>query len=180
MADAPDGSGRIRRPVSRPDLICTAKTLAGGVLPLAATLASPAVVAAWDTADRSRTFFHGHSFTAHPWPVRWRSPTGRCSPSRPRLRRADGGLLEGSPGALRGHPRVRDVRVRGIIAAVELALPGGYLAAVGSQLRSACLENGVLLRPLGSVLYAMPPFCTTDASLEQIAHAMRQAIETLG
>ena len=49
-----------------PDLICAAKTLAGGVLPLAVTLAAPSVVAAWDTADRSRTFFHGHSFTAHP------------------------------------------------------------------------------------------------------------------
>ena len=49
-----------------PDLICAAKTLAGGVLPLAATLASPRVVAAWDTDDRRRTFFHGHSFTAHP------------------------------------------------------------------------------------------------------------------
>ncbi|HEV3145271.1 MAG TPA: aminotransferase class III-fold pyridoxal phosphate-dependent enzyme, partial [Gemmataceae bacterium] len=48
-----------------PDLICTAKTLAGGLLPLAATLASPNIVAAWDTADRRQTFFHGHSFTAH-------------------------------------------------------------------------------------------------------------------
>src|SRR5438128_8098845 len=49
-----------------PDLICAAKTLAGGVLPLAATLAAPQVVAAWHTADPRRTFFHGHSFTAHP------------------------------------------------------------------------------------------------------------------
>ncbi len=49
-----------------PDLICAAKTLAGGVLPLAATLVAPEVVAAFDTADRSQTFFHGHSFTAHP------------------------------------------------------------------------------------------------------------------
>src|SRR5262249_32614845 len=49
-----------------PDLICAAKTLAGGVLSLAATLAAPEVVAAFDTDDRARTFFHGHSFTAHP------------------------------------------------------------------------------------------------------------------
>src|SRR5262249_45715355 len=49
-----------------PDLICAAKTLAGGVLPLAATLAAPHVVAAWDSTDPRRTFFHGHSFTAHP------------------------------------------------------------------------------------------------------------------
>ena len=80
---------------------------------------------------------------------------------------------------LRGHPRVRDVRVCGIIAAVELNLPGGYLAPVGWQLRSSCLEQGVLLRPLGSVLYAMPPLCTSDASLEKIANAMHHAIATL-
>jgi adenosylmethionine-8-amino-7-oxononanoate aminotransferase len=80
---------------------------------------------------------------------------------------------------LRGHPRVRDVRVCGIIAAVELKLPGGYLAPVGWQLRSSCLEHGVLLRPLGSVLYAMPPLCTSDASLEKIANAMHHAIATL-
>ena len=49
-----------------PDLICAAKTLAGGILSLAATLAAPHVVAAWDTDDRGQTFFHGHSFTAHP------------------------------------------------------------------------------------------------------------------
>src|SRR5262249_11895590 len=49
-----------------PDLVCAGKTLAGGVLPLAATLAAPQLVAAWQTDDRSRTFFHGHSFTAHP------------------------------------------------------------------------------------------------------------------
>jgi adenosylmethionine-8-amino-7-oxononanoate aminotransferase len=49
-----------------PDLICAAKTLTGGVMPLAATLASPEIVAAFDSADRTKTFFHGHSFTAHP------------------------------------------------------------------------------------------------------------------
>src|SRR5207247_21625 len=49
-----------------PDLICAAKTLAGGVLSLAATIASPDVVHGFDTDDRTRTLFHGHSFTAHP------------------------------------------------------------------------------------------------------------------
>ena len=49
----------------------------------------------------------------------------------------------------------------GAIAAAELKVPGGYLADVGRRLRMSCLEQGVLLRPLGSVLYAMPPFCTS-------------------
>ena len=162
-------------------MICAAKTLAGGLLPLAATLAAPHLVAAWDTADRSRTFFHGHSFTAHPlacavavanWKMLMETP-----PSAPRRMER---FWSQALASLRGHPRVRDVRVCGIIAAVDLDVPGGYLAPVGRLLRSSGLEQGVLLRPLGSVLYAMPPFCTSDASLEQIAQAMHHAIRALG
>jgi adenosylmethionine-8-amino-7-oxononanoate aminotransferase len=63
---------------------------------------------------------------------------------------------------------------------VELKAEGGYLADVGRQLRRHCLEHGVLLRPLGSVLYAMPPFCTSENSLKQIADAMVGAVNSLG
>jgi adenosylmethionine-8-amino-7-oxononanoate aminotransferase len=164
-----------------PDLICAAKTLAGGVLPLAATLTAPHLVAAWDTADRSRTFFHGHSFTAHPLAcavavANWKMLT-EAPPSAPqRMER----FWRDALALLRGHPRVRAVRARGIIAAVELDVPGGYLAPVGRLLRSSGLEQGVLLRPLGNVLYAIPPFCTSDASLERIAQAMHHTIRALG
>jgi adenosylmethionine-8-amino-7-oxononanoate aminotransferase len=164
-----------------PDLICAAKTLAGGVLPLAVTLAAPAVVAAWDTADRRRTFFHGHSFTAHPLAcavavANWRMLTATASPVPRQMEVFWNTALD----FLRHHPRVRDVRIRGMIAAVELNVAGGYLADVGRQLRHRCLERGVLLRPLGSVLYAMPPFCTSSVSLERIADAMIQAVTSLG
>lgn len=162
-----------------PDLICTAKTLAGGVLPLAATLASPAVVAAWETDDRRRTFFHGHSFTAHPLAcavavANWELLTTNPSPA-PRLE----AFWNEALGPLRGRTHVREVRVRGSIAAVEVDAPGGYLADVGRHLRERCLAEGVLVRPLGSVLYAMPPFCTSEESLQRIAHAMIGAIESL-
>ncbi len=163
-----------------PDLICAAKTLTGGVLPLAATLASPSIVAAWDTDDRSRTFFHGHSFTAHPLAcavavANWKMLTAAPDPRPQRME----GFWQDALAPLRDHPRVREVRIRGSIAAVELNMPGGYLADVGRQLRESCLKEGVLLRPLGSVLYAMPPLGTSEESLEQIARAMTQAIAAL-
>jgi adenosylmethionine-8-amino-7-oxononanoate aminotransferase len=163
-----------------PDVICAAKTLAGGVLPLAATLTAPQIVAAWDTADRRRTFFHGHSFTAHPL---------ACA-----VAVANWKMLLTAPGAaarrieafwqeallpLRDRPQVAEVRIRGLIAAVELKTPGGYLADVGRLLRRRCLDEGVLLRPLGSVLYALPPYCTWQQSLEQVAHAIRCAIDSI-
>ena len=160
-----------------PDLICTAKTLAGGVLSLAATLAAPHIVAAFDTGDRRRTFFHGHSFTAHPL---------ACAVAHANLLM----LTQNPPNApkrveefwkhalsqLNQHPRVKDLRICGSIAAIEVDEPGGYLADVGRSMRAHALERGVLLRPLGNVLYAMPPFCTSPASLEQIAATMKTAV----
>jgi adenosylmethionine-8-amino-7-oxononanoate aminotransferase len=160
-----------------PDILCAAKTLAGGILPLAATLVSATVADAWDTNDPSRTFFHGHSFTAHPLAcsvalANWQALTAGVHPAPARME----AFWTRALALLRDHPRVRDVRVRGTIAAVELDVPGGYLADVGRQLRRHCLGRGVLLRPLGNVLYALPPFCTSDASLEQIADAMIGAV----
>jgi adenosylmethionine-8-amino-7-oxononanoate aminotransferase len=163
-----------------PNLICASKTLAGGVLPLAATLVAPEIVRAFDTADPDRTFFHGHSFTAHPlacavavanWKLLTVGPQGAA-------RKMEAFWNEALT-PVRTLARVRDVRVRGTIAAVELDDAGGYLAQVGRQLRLKCLELGVFLRPLGNVLYAMPPLCTSDASLAQIAEAMRQAVTSL-
>jgi adenosylmethionine-8-amino-7-oxononanoate aminotransferase len=161
-----------------PDLVCVAKGITGGVLPLSATLVAPDVVAAFDTPDRSRTFFHGHSFTANPiacaagvasWEL---LRTGRWEAD---VRRIEA-FWERHVRPLRGLPGVADVRIRGLIAAVELAVPGGYLADVGAALRRSCLEAGVLLRPLGNVFYTMPPLCTSDESLARIADIMARAI----
>jgi adenosylmethionine-8-amino-7-oxononanoate aminotransferase len=78
---------------------------------------------------------------------------------------------------LRHELNVKDVRIRGSIAAVELDVDGGYLADAGRKMRLKALEMGVLLRPLGSVLYAMPPFCTSPESLQRIAEAMHAAVK---
>jgi adenosylmethionine-8-amino-7-oxononanoate aminotransferase len=163
-----------------PDLICAGKTLAGGVLPLAATLVAPHVVAAWDTSDRRRTFFHGHSFTAHPLAcavavANWRMLAGGLGDAPAHMERFWTERLA----ELRTHPAVKELRVRGTIAAVELHDGGGYLADVGPRLRRVCLDRDVLLRPLGNVLYAMPPFCTSRDSLEQIAAAIEFAVESV-
>src|SRR5947209_8003602 len=113
-----------------PDLICAGKTLAGGVLPLAATLSAPSLVAAWDTPDRSRTFFHGHSFTAHPLAcavaaANWKMLTAAANPAPRRME----AFWNQALGPLRNHAKVADVRICGTIAAIEVNSPGGYLAA---------------------------------------------------
>ena len=79
---------------------------------------------------------------------------------------------------LRAYPRVADVRTCGSIAAVELKADGGYLAPVSRELRRRCLDMGVFLRPLGNVLYALPPFCTSETSLRRVVEAMIAAVES--
>jgi len=160
-----------------PDLICAAKTLAGGLLSLAATLAAPVVVAAFDTSDRTKTFFHGHSFTANPLAcavavANWRLlASGEWQDDSERI----AAFWREHLLPLRGRPGVQDVRVCGTIAAMELDVPGGYLAEVGARVRTIALDRGVLLRPLGSVVYALPPLCTSDESLGRIAAALTEA-----
>jgi adenosylmethionine-8-amino-7-oxononanoate aminotransferase len=154
-----------------PDLVCAGKTLTGGVLPLAATLAAPQVVEAFDTADRARTFFHGHSFTAHPVACAVAVANLKLPLSAPTE-----AFWREALAPLRDLPQVREVRVCGSIAAVELVAAGGYLADVGRRLRQACLEREVLLRPLGNVLYALPPLGASRDSLERIAESMRSAV----
>lgn len=162
-----------------PDLVCAAKTLAGGALSLAASLAAPHIVAAFDTEDRSRTFFHGHSFTAHPLACAVAIANWNLLISTPLLRsREMESFWKEALADLRRHPKVKEVRIRGSIVAIELNVPGGYLAQTGQRMRLTCLEHGVLLRPLGNVLYALPPYCTSRKSLEQIVAAMTAAIET--
>ena len=160
-----------------PDLVSAGKTIAGGILPIATTLVAPHIVEAFDTEDRSRTFFHGHSFTAHPL---------SCAVGVANWRLMENGIGEGPRQIesfwreriepMRSRPGVKDVRIQGTIAAIELDLPGGYLADAGRPIRQVCLERGVYLRPLGNVLYSLPPFRTSRASLEQIADAMEAAL----
>jgi adenosylmethionine-8-amino-7-oxononanoate aminotransferase len=163
---------------SVPDLICAAKTLTGGILPLAATLVSPEIVAAFDDQDRSKTFFHGHSFSAHPLACavaaeNWRSLiAGRWKADVARIERRWHEVIK----PLANRPGVKDVRICGSLAAVELDAPGGYLADVGRTMRRVCIDQGVFLRPLGNVIYALPPYCTSDESLTRIAGAIEKCV----
>ncbi len=160
-----------------PDLLCVAKGLTGGTLPLAATMATEEVYEAFRRPERAKAFFHGHTFTANPiacaaalaslQEVAARSTPGRLARIGARIRE---GLapLESAPG-------VREVRRLGGIIAVELEAEDdrGYLAAVGERLRAACLaEDEVLLRPLGNVVYALPPACLTEDECDLVARAL--------
>jgi adenosylmethionine-8-amino-7-oxononanoate aminotransferase len=165
-----------------PDLLCVSKGLTGGTLPLAATLATDAIYDAFLSENRAHTFFHGHTFTGNPIACSAALASlellGR--EATPRRLDAIGARIESAVrGGLRPGlaDRVADLRRTGGIVALELGIPGGYLAAHGNRWRQIALARGVLLRPLGPVVYAMPPSCTTDAQADAIADAMLAVAE---
>lgn len=165
----------------RPDIVCLSKGITGGTLPFAATVASDDVYAAFDTGDPRHTFFHGHSYTGNPLGCAVALESLKLFDENDVLGRAAaiGARLAAGLAPLRSHPRVRDVRGLGAIWAVELVDEGGYLADVGARLSAGALERGVLLRPLGNVLYAMPPLCLTDAEADRVASVMGELVGLL-
>ncbi|MBZ5675740.1 MAG: adenosylmethionine--8-amino-7-oxononanoate transaminase [Acidobacteriia bacterium] len=163
-----------------PDIICLSKGLTGGYLPLGVTATTSAVYDAFLSDDRSKTFFHGHSYTANPLACAVGLASLRLFQEEPVL--ANVASLERQ---LRdGFERLRalgDVRVIGGVAAVELLSDKpGYLDGIGPRLAAAFLERGLLLRPLGNVVYFMPPYCITESetawALEQIAAVLHSSL----
>lgn len=156
----------------RPDLLCLSKGLAGGMLPFAATLATEEIFRSFLSEDRSRALLHGHSFTGNPLGCALALESLRIFDDEGTLARgrAIGERLRAGLEPLRG--RVKEIRGIGAVRAVELEGEEGYLAGIGPRLAAAALRRGVLLRPLGNVLYALPPLCLTDAEADLLAATM--------
>jgi adenosylmethionine---8-amino-7-oxononanoate aminotransferase len=167
-----------------PDIICLSKALTAGYLPLAATAVTEAVYDAFLSDDHSRTFFHGHSFTANPLACAVAIASFDLFEENDvlsRIARLETQLREGLT-PLSRLPMVGDVRVLGGVGAIELTTPGagGYQDPIGPRLSSAFLERGLLLRPLGQVLYFMPPYVITDDEVDWVIGQIGQVLEEVG
>ncbi|GBC82939.1 Adenosylmethionine-8-amino-7-oxononanoate aminotransferase [bacterium HR10] len=158
----------------RPDILCLSKAITGGYLPLGVTATTEDVYEAFLSEDRRKTFFHGHSYTANPLACavaiasleifRTEGTLARVAALERQLR----ARLE----PLRDLPHVGDVRVIGGVGILELVRDKrtksaeGYLDRVGPMLAAEFLRRGLLLRPLGNVLYFMPPYVITESEAE--------------
>jgi adenosylmethionine-8-amino-7-oxononanoate aminotransferase len=165
-----------------PDILCLAKGLTGGSLPLAATLATAPIFEAHLSRDRAKTFFHSSSFTANPVCCAAALANLGIWQTEPVLERIASltGLQAGALATLAGDPRFENPRQLGTIAAIDLKVAdAGYLASVGLALRTHALSRGVLLRPLGNTIYVMPPYCTTASDLGLVYDAIRSAPDAL-
>ena len=163
----------------QPGILCLAKGLTGGAIPLAATLATPAIFDAHYSTDRRKTFFHSSSYTANPIACAagvanlgvWRE-----EPVRTRIA-ALGTLQEERLARFRADPRFANVRRLGTVAALDVKAPDpGYLAEMGPRLMAHFLDRNILLRPLGNTIYVLPPYCVTAAELDMIYAAIADCL----
>lgn len=169
-----------------PDIICLAKGLTGGCLPMSLTVATEEIYQAF-YADylEGKTFFHGHSFTANPIACAVAvaslklfeedDPLGRGQKVREYFHKL---LLE----LFAEEPYVGDIRYLGYVGALELVsdrekkTPFPPEERVGFQIYMASLERGLVLRPLGDVIYWFLPFCLTEGDVEEILWRSRETI----
>ncbi|CTP86307.1 adenosylmethionine--8-amino-7-oxononanoate aminotransferase BioA [Xanthomonas translucens pv. arrhenatheri] len=168
-----------------PDLLCLSKGLTGGFLPLSAVLATQHLYDAFLDDSRERAFLHSHSYTGNPL---------ACAAALACLRifqqddviarnRSTAETLRALSAPFHDHPHVADVRQAGMVVAFELTRNGDKRtpfaagARVGLCAYRAALQRGVVLRPLGDVLYWMPPYCVDDAQLALLAETTLAAID---
>jgi len=162
-----------------PDLMCVAKGLTGGFLPLAATFATDRIHDAFTGAERTRAFFHGHSYTANPIACAAANASLQIFESEPVFERI--AAIEKVHAvrlpAFAAHPCVLDARQIGTVAAIELKVPdAGYLSSLRPRLYAFFLGRGVLLRPLGNVVYILPPYVITPDQLNFVYDTIQDSL----
>ena len=163
-----------------PDLMALSKGLTGGFLPMGVTLAREFLYEGFIGSDPSLTLFHGHSFTANPLGCAAALASLDLLEASPERHQAMESRLKPGLMALASHPKVRRPRQLGGVAAFDLMVEDpGYLNGAGRRLQQLVQQQGVFLRPLGSVVYLLPPLSTTDEQLDQCFKAITAALDQL-
>ena len=170
-----------RKSKSSPDIICLSKGITGGTLPLSVTVCKDQVYDAFYSDDPHKAFYHGHSFTANPLGCAAANASLQLLEENQEMFRQIEGWHRAELQKLSGHPRIQRQRTCGTIAAMDLVTEkgSGYFNPIGKQLQKLCFDNGVYLRPLGSVLYLLPPYCITKTQLEEAYAVITHCLETL-
>lgn len=165
----------------QPDIMCLSKGLTGGVMPLAVTTCTQEIFDAFWSDDKGKTFFHGHSYTANPLGCAAALASldilesSQCQDKIRWIEQSHAQFL----GRVRKHPTIRTVRQRGTIVAVEFETgeATSYFNNLRDQLYDFFIDQGVLLRPLGNVIYCMPPYCIEVGELNKVYQVIEMALE---
>ncbi len=162
-----------------PDVMCVSKGITGGFLTLGATLVTQKIFEAFGGDDPARTFWHGHSYTGNPIACAAAVANLEIFQTEPVLERIAGIAAihaERLPRFSR-NAAVGDVRTIGTMAAIELRTSdAGYLSELRPKLYEYFLKRDILLRPLGNVIYILPPYCIDADNLHRVYDVIEEAI----
>jgi adenosylmethionine-8-amino-7-oxononanoate aminotransferase len=165
---------------NKPDIFCLSKGLTGGTMPLGVTTCNNKIFDAFLSEDKLKTLYHGHSFTANPVSI------AASLASLDIL--LDPKTMENIQRIINKHkafskiiannPKLKDIRQTGTILVMEWETGGStsYLSELRNKLYLYFLERGIILRPLGNILYILPPYVISDDDLDHIYQTIQQAL----
>lgn len=165
----------------QPDMMCLSKALTGGTIPMAITTFTQDLFDGFYSDDINKALFHGHTFTAN--------PTG-CAAALASLELLQTREMQENivrvnqrhidfQKRIESHAKVSATRVLGVIFALEIATDSAesYYGTLRNKLYDFFIENGVILRPVGNIVYILPPYIITDAQLNKVYEVVEKALE---
>lgn len=166
-----------------PDMMCLSKALTGGTIPMAITSFTQELYDGFYNDDVNKALFHGHTFTAN--------PTG-CAAALASLELLQSKAMQENLKRINArhlafkeevanHPRVKTTRVLGVIFALEVAREGNedYYGGFRNKLYNFFIENGVIMRPVGNIIYILPPYIIGDEQLVSVYDTVKKALEEI-
>jgi adenosylmethionine-8-amino-7-oxononanoate aminotransferase len=168
---------------NKPDIICLSKGLTGGYMPLGVTSCAQFIYDSCVSDDKTKTFFHGHSYTANPT---------ACAASLASL-----DLMEKEETwtqiklisqlhidfvqKLQNHKALKNSRSKGTILALEINTEEHthYLNNASDSIATYFLNKGIIVRPLGNILYLIPPYCVTEFELKKVYDIIESFLKEL-
>jgi len=167
--------------VNKPDMMCLSKALTGGTIPMAITTFTQEVYNGFFDDDVNKALFHGHTFTAN--------PTG-CAAALASIDLLQTDAMQANivrvhqshlefESKIKTHPKVKTTRVLGVIFALEIKTNSAesYYGTMRNKLYNFFIESGIILRPVGNIVYILPPYVMTNEQLQKVYQTIEEAIE---
>ncbi|WP_298140907.1 adenosylmethionine--8-amino-7-oxononanoate transaminase [Flavobacterium sp.] len=166
---------------NKPDMMCLSKALTGGTIPMAITTFSQKIFEGFYDDDTNKALFHGHTFTAN--------PTG-CAAALASISLLQTDEIQHNiqsvhqshlafQSKIKNHPKVKTTRVLGVIFALEIKTETqeSYYGTMRNKLYNFFIENGIILRPVGNIVYILPPYIITQNQLQKVYQTIENALK---
>ncbi|NTW33309.1 MAG: adenosylmethionine--8-amino-7-oxononanoate transaminase [Bacteroidetes bacterium] len=165
----------------KPDIYCLSKGLTGGVMAMGVTSCSQEIFDAFLSDDKTKTLYHGHSYTANPVACSAALASldlyekTECAENVKRIENKHSDFFN----SIKEHSAITDIRQTGTILAIELKTNDNtsYLNSLRDSVYNFFLNKGIILRPLGNIIYVLPPYCISNDDLNYIYKTIKEFLD---